>query len=542
MIQSTRVSEAIYRLIDQLIKQTSLSLIEHGFSLYMERAVSSISMEDEIPNKIYAQVRDDKLYAVSLNIQTLTNSVCSCARPGNCSHLAAVFFATYALQGFRPEFLLKKAIKFDETVKPAQVETMKLKSELRTPTKKTAPLDLSDNDVEVWQLFFQEHCQNFRNENGFNFMNALEQIILQFTPYCKSWSQPKQLLYMLHVYLFTLQKLDQISKQPLPQTFSYYAFGYSFGIKDSINEGYAKINQHLAVMGDSSEVISHSHLLEQTAHHLFEITFTAIETSIDWMYLYRGVWSTVVTDQALRKLELDRVIHFSQTATLLPRQKDYCQIAKAHLLTLEGNYLEAMGCLDQVNEAYSKLHLAYPYLNELAEQADKSNLLPWLYWLKPHMMQARHNELENYLNYWTLLESGYITQEQLESTIYEFHPRSFSFYTDHLLVNENYEKLVDLYLVHHMPPSEIPAEIRRKIESTNGQLLLPLYHQAVADWVGEKNRESYRYAVRAMKKIYQLYKKQKKLDRWEQYLAWMTSHYSRLRAFQEEIQKGIKQE
>ncbi|MNH35848.1 hypothetical protein D3C79_965770 [compost metagenome] len=68
--------------------------------------------------------------------------------------------------------------------------------------------------------------------------------------------------------------------------------------------------------------------------------------------------------------------------------------------------------------------------------------------------------------------------------------------------------------------------------------MLPFYHQAVERFVLEKNRHSYKAAVKLMKRLAKLYKKLKREERWEEFLEVFTSRNSRLRALQEELRKG----
>ncbi|MNI87313.1 hypothetical protein D3C73_1445020 [compost metagenome] len=54
----------------------------------------------------------------------------------------------------------------------------------------------------------------------------------------------------------------------------------------------------------------------------------------------------------------------------------------------------------------------------------------------------------------------------------------------------------------------------------------------------QKNRDAYKQAVRRLKKLASIYKKLRELDRWNTYVEHLTTRYSRLRAFQEELRRG----
>src|SRR5690606_33435607 len=66
----------------------------------------------------------------------------------------------------------------------------------------------------------------------------------------------------------------------------------------------------------------------------------------------------------------------------------------------------------------------------------------------------------------------------------------------------------------------------------------PLYHAAVMEQIDLRNRDSYKKAVRYLKKLRTVYRKEKNLDQWEFYFATLLKKTKRLRAFQEECRKG----
>ncbi len=67
---------------------------------------------------------------------------------------------------------------------------------------------------------------------------------------------------------------------------------------------------------------------------------------------------------------------------------------------------------------------------------------------------------------------------------------------------------------------------------------LPLYHLATVQAIEERNRKSYRRAVRYLKKLRMLYKRLKRTDEWNAFIIQIANLHSRLRALQEELRKG----
>ncbi|MDT2246553.1 hypothetical protein P7H16_05635 [Paenibacillus larvae] len=78
----------------------------------------------------------------------------------------------------------------------------------------------------------------------------------------------------------------------------------------------------------------------------------------------------------------------------------------------------------------------------------------------------------------------------------------------------------------------------KAVEETDPALLLPLYHQSIERAILEKNRSSYKIAVRLLKELQEYYRILGRELQWKQYITFLSDKYARLRAFQEEFKKG----
>lgn len=78
----------------------------------------------------------------------------------------------------------------------------------------------------------------------------------------------------------------------------------------------------------------------------------------------------------------------------------------------------------------------------------------------------------------------------------------------------------------------------KDIEKEAPEAALPLYHLAATEAIEERNRKSYRRAVRYLKKLRTLYKRLKRTDEWDAFIIHIANLHSRLRALQEELRKG----
>ena len=69
-------------------------------------------------------------------------------------------------------------------------------------------------------------------------------------------------------------------------------------------------------------------------------------------------------------------------------------------------------------------------------------------------------------------------------------------------------------------------------------VVLPLYHFYAMEEIKQKSRLHYKQAVRIWKKMKTAAKKAGKMNFWEEYIASIRNQYKRLRALQEELEKG----
>jgi hypothetical protein len=117
-------------------------------------------------------------------------------------------------------------------------------------------------------------------------------------------------------------------------------------------------------------------------------------------------------------------------------------------------------------------------------------------------------------------------------------PYSYNEFNHYIVEQEDYETWADLQMVVGFHVVDHPRELLKRIEQTDLKVLLPLYHRAVNDAIQERNRPSYKLAVRYLKKLRTYYKKLKQVDRWNDFIVKLASEHKRLRAFQEELERG----
>jgi hypothetical protein len=181
----------------------------------------------------------------------------------------------------------------------------------------------------------------------------------------------------------------------------------------------------------------------------------------------------------------------------------------------------------------------YPFLSDLAEAEQWQRLVDWLAEISPLLTGYRRDGLTQYAVYWeTALEQLPDSEPLMWQTLAGMLPYSRDIYEEALLAHAKWREWMDYHLSAGREPLDFRVSVFQPIEKHAPEMLLPFYHQAVERYVIQKNRDSYKAAVKLLKRLFKLYKKTKQESRWELFLGAFTDRHSRLRALQEELRKG----
>ena len=117
-------------------------------------------------------------------------------------------------------------------------------------------------------------------------------------------------------------------------------------------------------------------------------------------------------------------------------------------------------------------------------------------------------------------------------------PYSYTEYEFSLFERKQFEKWGDLQAFMGWSFYDLPRERVKVIEKEKPEVLLGMLHQSALNEINQKNRSSYKAAVRHLKKLRTLYKKIKRVDDWQYFLDNLMEKTKRLRAFHEECRRS----
>jgi hypothetical protein len=181
----------------------------------------------------------------------------------------------------------------------------------------------------------------------------------------------------------------------------------------------------------------------------------------------------------------------------------------------------------------------FQFLYQLHESKEWKRLTYWLAEAAPLLNTYNRKVLMDLTALWD--QAGQHlpeAEQQMWDMLVDLLPSSRPIYEEKLLACGKWRQWVDYLLSAGREPLDYRAGVFNPIAKEAPELLLPLYHQAVERYVLNKNRDSYKAAVKLLKRLAKLYKKMKKDASWEQFFTAFASRNSRLRALQEELRKG----
>ncbi|WP_422659433.1 SWIM zinc finger family protein [Paenibacillus sp. EC2-1] len=519
--------------------------IKRGFQYYKQGRVGQLDMPSE--ESIRAVVRGTDDYFVNLVPGTLEDSRCTCPVRHKCKHMVAVLLeaaskqgrSVHALVNAHSTTLIRAGVTSSDEldIGPNSAASKNRQSDDFTAIREQAR-SLPDMPISNWHQLFGQ-CVAALRVNTLNSLysrNALE-AIYSIMPSLTGSMEP---LFELHARLFVL---DKLVKQPPNQGIGSGLFmGYHVQIAaDDLQKDIDQrfISGQFSFQGDAgksprvSETLTYlrSKMLTESRYHPF---FSHIYKQF-WEYglhLHQGD-TEVYADELryLKSAEAELGSTYSRAAGMLAQ-------SLMHFYLLQDQ--EAFDLLRAADKALliQPEHLIH-YLEVLSQAKDWSRLTKWLTETGPLLANYRNHKLNSYMAYWDQAVQELPEAEQyLWDTLVDMLPHSRDIYQETLLAHGKWHEWMDYQLSTGREPLEFRVSVLQPIEKHAPELLLPFFHQAVERYVLQKNRSSYKSAVKLLKRLSKLYKKMKQEERWESFITTFAGRHSRLRALQEELRRG----
>ena len=564
-------------MIQQIRPYFTSVILGRGWDYYLEGAVGRLKIEGG--SIITATVEGSEDYSVRIDITNFPKCRCDCPYGGYCKHKAAVLFAAFKRAGLEPRQFLKPDRTFmtannpnnpisalqtemvlgvDElaarratkeastaafTVASASTAASKLKGngggDLNHPAlvkKPQVSIPKESGSVKDWQRYFEKQFEKYPAYSMQSIEDFLPKVNKDLLSIHTTWQPTLKYLYEVQVALFAMKRADDLQVQ-MSRNYSHYAYQYRDYFRDMSLNCQNKLIQIIEEIDLEEAHRLYSSLLEETAAYLAEHGFPEHESFIRWPSVYSLLWSSLLQVPAWIEIERNRLEAALAESNTPATIKDTLLASILLFDVLDGMDEQA---ISRANKEFRNKHsgLFIPFLHILYTSGEWDRLVLWLNWMQPLIKKSGPLLMEPYLNYWQEASKHRELDKDWKEMIGFLLPESFPYYSQFLIKHQRYQEWADLNLLFHRSPLFMNKELLKLVEAHDVRYLLPLYHFAIESSILEKNRASYKAAVKLLKKLHQFYKRLKELDRWERYIIHVSVQFSRYRAFQEELRKG----
>lgn len=501
------------------------TILERGWHYYHRSHIEKITVSER---EVEAIVRGTKTYRVTLDLQFITYSECSCPYDGYCKHMAAVCFQIYAFYG-RPELLLQE-LKHHALSRSKRSAAMKARAQKNAEAAEPPALG---NSPREWHKYFDLQFYGYSVTNQHAVEDFYAIALEKLSGLAAGWQAELRHFFLVHVLLFVLRKLDQFYAHNHTTYLSYYL---EMGCRKVAAQAMEQLEQALEQMPRRQIALLRPSDLDETAEIVSELVFRDSPQVVSGIDVFRLLWTRLLDDPDRTPREIARLRKelFSHAEDSYPRKMRI--LALAHFDVMASEDEEAFRVMQQAN--LHEVDLYFWYLREFRRTDQWDRLHAWLRRLLPYLRQAKQEHFRTVCGYWVEVTSRQPSDEEWVQVMVSLLPRSYYYYTDYLMKSGRYKQWVDLQLSHRIMPSNLYSEELKQVEAHDPGLLLPLYHQAAERYILEKNRPAYKSAVRLLRRLRSCYGKLKQEERWNDFIRRFAAKYSRLRAFQEELRKG----
>ncbi|MDD3654616.1 MAG: SWIM zinc finger family protein [Desulfotomaculaceae bacterium] len=515
-------SRQLTDLAEKIYSHLSRDVISQGLDYNKNNRVNQIEFKDSI---IYSVVNGANLYSIKINLNDFAQSTCTCQEKTYCKHIAATFFCIYA-RHYSPE----------SNARAKQPPPKKIAGSHKKIDSIAQPGP--EGLVEVWfSIFEREYGQAYRfvkqyfkpfvdHEYYNHFYKVYDEFKKKVNVYCNNWPLEFQNLYQTYANLYILTHLEDASQKYDKIRWEYY-----------IIEGYEK-----DLIGNLPTALNFDHLdkfmplLQNAMDIIRKRLFQKNSPLFNWLLIYRCMYSILGHDPQWVHNETTFLEEIMREADKNHRHFYNATIALAHYRFQSGLTNEALIILQQLNNP--RLVDLHYYLDFFYTSEQWNTLYQWLNWLIMRM-ENNQDSLGEIFDYCVAAMEKSHDAEKFVQILKSGLPQSLEHYATILLHARRHQEWAELRACYWSASDEEVIEKEADlVKSREPIALIPIYHQWVLRLIEERNRRSYQNAVKILKKLRSIYKEQKMIHSWNVYISQLAARYTRMRAFQEELQKG----
>ncbi|MGI2327713.1 hypothetical protein [Planococcus sp. YIM B11945] len=445
-----------------------------------------------------AVVKDAHAVKVILNFDNLT-AICACPQDDMCRHRLAVIFALYQKIGSLSEWVA--------SWRSRQNEQLSLVSDKRSPQQWTALIR------SVWR----DPIPDYTTRNYFYFEQMYEGRLknaLSYVPLEREW----KVLYRTFAHFLSL---SEVWDTYISGTKEVHHSFFKTWFDDELHELQELLAQ-LRLQHRTFESDAFFDFLRKLVRSFAEANGGSFSQRFA---VYQLFWTNLFTNH---KLRIDEVAAFSK-----PDER----IQAFFAILLKDKVAVSKIAPDETND--------WVQLAVLAESEDHSQALSAILMaVKPYVRtflfeglytQYRQQYVRTLSRLFSLIE---LSEADWEDLFKQFGHYGLPAYSTYLIEKQLYKQWAELHHMHNSPLYFAEECGLKEVQHAAPEFALPLYHRYAFAHLEERNRTSYKQAVRIWKKMKAACKKSGQMDFWTAYMTEIQTQNKRLRALQEEIEKG----
>lgn len=469
-----------------------------------------------------AEVADDQIRRVQLDLEQLPYSQCSCRADRPCRHQAAVMLSV----------LERKGLDIPSLAKKHKIGVLRRNGTVPAPD---AAMFSEDQGHAQWHERFERNWPVFRAPFQHQPAASVRQLWSKLEQQCEGWSDSSaSILFRLHALLHVVHIAERTIMFHSQRPVGHAVFELNDELKTLAFETVKEWTDRRRERSGKPEGKQRD-ILQGLAAILAKYAFHHPHTPMNWLFLYRLVWSSVLTDKGWRDEERVRLEGNVERKNRDADLRMIEGVALIHFKVMAGRLEQAV---ENILEQRLRAHYFFDYIRSYAYQKEWNKVLEWLRALLPAMRGETPAHAAEFLYLWRKAAATADGIEEWQSAAEALLPASLPELSNYYLDTEQYRKWADLYLALDLDPEKLDRKGFRRLFEEKPDVLLPRYHRLVHTGVTGKSRNSYQEAVKALKVLKTIYGKLDQEHVWERYLAMLMERTSRLRAFQEEVRKG----
>jgi hypothetical protein len=508
--------------------ETDRNTMKDGFLLFRQGLVYNVRSDGSIVN---GKVQDVSIFDVTLDLDFLDMSTCSCSSQNWCQHKLAVFFYVYSNFASVGDFMNEWKNRQNRIggFIPHQI-----------PVKKASSIHslYEEDSFTSWLNLFEKQHEQFSSNRTLDqlYAGALYRGYYSQLKSLAPKSPEKRKLFTIHAAIATIRRIIESTETLQLSDFAINMFVRPY-LEDLMNE----IWQIAQTLGTSPLPFSLDTLLEDSIEHVTQLLFCGTMFQYTRFYIYQILWSTLYNRKRWIELERERLLVHLKAE----RQMEDGDLALIHLAFLQKRDQEAIDTFNQLKG--NTVIFGMSWMSALTKAKNWARLKIWLpallekletYVTEPYSFDQKRNIVGNFLE---LFEEYAIETKRVDEYDHAAKmllPYSYYEYSYFLLDNSRFRQWTELQILLGFDVDDFERQLLKEIEEVDREALLPLYHHSVQKAIEEKNRQSYKRAVKYLKKLRTNYRRLKREQFWEHYIEYLQHSTKRLRAFQEELKRG----